>query len=262
MSPVEVLEHPIVQEANNTAIIRSAPNFPDIAAACKKSYEAKKNVVCDMTKNELACLRSSIVPQEVEPAIQTNESLHETRTEQEFIKKYEMIVQALCETYNIPKNRFFSLISRETDFIDHFQAKRTNRASFGFCQLTKTVFADMKANTKSTPGGRGDQFVPFLNKALNNESVCDVISSGASGVACKEVLDILRDSCSNGKITDKQRYNQAIESLYALARKDQHVNLFVSALFQDFHASNIARSNSEPTCETSPKNLAQWRKII
>lgn len=263
MPPSSLSEYPLVQEPKRILVSNdSIPSFSGASEACKKDYEIKITATRNEAKNSLAQLKGSLMVQEWESSEQMNELLSITQAEKEFMKKYETIVQTLCDVYNIPQNRLLSLIGRETDFIDHFQNKGPKRASFGFCQLTKSVFADMMSNTKATPGGRGDQFVWLLNKTLQNNAVCDVIASGTSGDACRVVLNALRGICVNGKITDKQKYNQCIESLYKLAQKDQHVNLFISTLFQDFHASNIARSNNEPTCETSPKNVTQWRKVL
>lgn len=232
-----------------------------VSEMCKRNYEKEKSTICNATKKDLACLKGSLILQE-EKSAQSKEILPVVQAEKEFMKKYEIIAQTLCATYNIPLNRFLSLIGRETDFIDHFQTKKFNRRSFGFCQLTKAVFDDMKANTKITPGGRGDKFVPFFNKILENKAVCETVSSGVSGKECAKTLDTLREVCVNGKITNKEKYNQAIESLYNLAQKDQHVNLFISTLFQNFHASNIARNNNDPVCEISPKNITQWRRTL
>lgn len=185
-----------------------------------------------------------------------------TAKETQFDNKYAPVISVLCQKYNIPANHFLSLIERESWFGDQFQMNKEKsatdktkkrkykekfRGSSGFTQLTNPVFEDMKAKTKNTPGGRAQDYISAIEKAIGDPDLLKIIGTGKNEKAFWKVCQLLQSSIHDGKVTDKSLYNKAISGLALLSQYDQKVNMLVSSVFQDSLQSRIKKNIDKPS---------------
>lgn len=140
-------------------------------------FARQKSEICAVARDGLACIMQDIAPIVGQTEhIRSTESASITLEEKKFLEKYNILIQALSEKYGIPRAQFLSLIERETNFQDDFQSKK-KRGSFGFGQLMKVVFEDMKASGKDAPGGRSDRYVPGILQGIQDESFRSIITA-------------------------------------------------------------------------------------
>lgn len=126
--------------------------LPDLAPGSLPSVEEKSDDGIENT-DELSLRRIGRVPKT--PAI--------TPQEQKFLDRYDPLIVELCKQYGLSRTQFLSLVERETNFQDDFTGKK-KKGSFGYGQLMKVVFDDMKVAGKDAPGGRADRYAPLLSQ--------------------------------------------------------------------------------------------------
>ena len=166
-----------------------------------------------------------------------------TPEEKTFLEKHGAFLGNLSDIAGIPKNRFLALIERETSF----RPNNNGKGSFGYGQLTKIIFEDMKyviplGKEKNTTG-RGEKYANLFLRCAEGNDITGVVTS-LNNLEAKNAMERLLSCMKDGKINPKQKglYNQTIQELARLARKDDQINLLFSAILHGRMHADISQA--------------------